>query len=333
MSGGNVAYQLRPNKHVERSLFVELLQKACPNASSQYAYISMGGPQLEDHKLIHHDLGLNKLFSFEEDKIVYGRQQFNRRPACLTCFPGSISDFVNGFDSFIDREKVADKYLIIWLDYASPQRREQLVEFETLLSKLQEKDILKITINANPGTLGELQSGETQQSLFRRRLNFLNEQLGEYLSPTVIENDMTGKRLPPVLSQVIGIAAEKATFNRPRLKPLLLSLFSYQDGNHVMLTATIRLTSSGELEEYIAGLRWEYLPTSWSDVHTINVPLFTAKERLEIESKLPTDDFDALYDQLPFHFYDEKEKANEIAMLQEYARHYRRYPSYFQVII
>ena len=46
MSGGNVSYNIRPNKFVERSLFVESLNLLCPKAPENYLYISLGGPQL-----------------------------------------------------------------------------------------------------------------------------------------------------------------------------------------------------------------------------------------------------------------------------------------------
>jgi hypothetical protein len=58
MSGSEVSYNLRPNKFVERQLFVELLTKICRQPPSKYAYISLGGPQLEDHRLMHRRLAV-----------------------------------------------------------------------------------------------------------------------------------------------------------------------------------------------------------------------------------------------------------------------------------
>jgi hypothetical protein len=252
MSGGNVTYQLRPNKHVERLLFVELVEKIGAYKASTFAYISMGGPQLEDHKLFHQVLGITNLYSFEEDEIIYQRQKFNQRPSCVTCIPRTISDFVVNFEHFIDENALMDKTLVIWLDYASPKRREQLIEFES-------KD--------------------------------------------------------------------------HRITPVLLSQFSYQDSDHIMLTATIRLTIKSEEDDFRKSMKnkWEYLPEAWRDVRHINIPALSAKERLEIDSKLPADDFEALHEKLPFRLHTDNQKSLE--MLREYARHYRRYPSYFQVVL
>lgn len=331
MSGRNVAYQLRPNKHVERLLFVELLEKICLNQASDYAYISMGGPQLEDHRLFHQTLGITNLFSFEEDAIVYKRQLFNQRPSCIKCFQKPINDFISGFDSFLGEEAISNKKIVVWLDYDSTERRKQLIEYQTLLDKLQEQDVVKITLNANPNTLGETQSKETQESLFKRRLDKIRDEIGEYLSPDITSDDMTGSRLVPVLCHAIEVAAEKGTNTRARLKPLLLSLFVYQDSEHQMLTATIRLTNNSDVEQYKTNLKWEYLPSSWQDVKKINMPALSAKERLVIESQLPSNDYNALHNSLPFRLHTDEDAS--LKMLMEYARHYRRYPSYFQVVL
>jgi hypothetical protein len=332
MSGGNIPYQLRPNKHVERILFVEILAKIILNESEKYAYISMGGPQLEDDRLIHQSLGITHLYSFEENPTVFQRQLFNLRPSCVECIQKPIDYLVDSFDNFINDNNLDDKNLVVWLDYTVPnKRREQLIQYHTLLSKLQEQDIVKITINANPATLGERYRNETEKDLLSRRFEKLQTEIGDYLPPDTVAEDMTGNRLAPILCKAIEIAAEKGTSNYSRLTPLLLSLFSYQDGNHLMATATVRLTKVADAQNYKNSLRWDYSPNSWDDVRKINIPSLTAKERLEIDSKLPTSDFQALHSGLPFQLDTDVDVSLEL--LKEYANHYTRYPSYFQVIL
>ena len=85
------------------------------------------------------------------------------------------------------------------------------------------------------------------------------------------------------------------------------------------------------MESYRSSLHWEYLPKDWSDVKYINVPFLTPKERLEIDSKLPADDLTTLYNSLPFKLDTDEEKSR--ILLEEYARHYKRYPSYIQAMI
>ena len=155
MSGGNVSYNLRPNKSVERQLFIELLSKICLSENQDNSvYVSLGGPQLEDHKTIHQLLGFRNLVSIESDQVVYDRQLFNLRPSSVICKKQTTGDFIKDFDDFAADYNA--KRFIVWLDYASANKRyDQLVEYQTLLSKLQADDILKITMNANLDTLGD----------------------------------------------------------------------------------------------------------------------------------------------------------------------------------
>jgi hypothetical protein len=54
-SGGNLPYQLRPNKAVERLLFVDLLSILDHeiHIGRDYGYFGFGGPQMEDFRLLH----------------------------------------------------------------------------------------------------------------------------------------------------------------------------------------------------------------------------------------------------------------------------------------
>lgn len=86
MSGGNVSYNLRPNKYVERHLFIELLAMLVgTNDPARFVYISLGGPQMEDHRLVHQQLNLHNMISLESDEVIHRRQLFNRRPALVNC--------------------------------------------------------------------------------------------------------------------------------------------------------------------------------------------------------------------------------------------------------
>ena len=332
MKGGQVAYNLRPNKFVERQLFVELLTKVCTEPPDQYVYVSLGGPQLEDQRLVHQRLGLKKLISLEADWIIYQRQLFNRRPSFIECRNDSTGDFVHDFDAFAN--SYSEEKFIIWFDYADANtRREQVIEYETLLSQLKDGDLIKITMNANPNTLGEIRSGENQEDAQEKRVEVLQEHLGDYLPEPLEHTEMTGRGFAPILCNVIENASRKAVQDDPRSQPIPLAVFVYQDGPHQMLTVTVRRTRKTEVESFCKEMEsqgWEYLPSDWKDVTRINVPNLTATERLYIEKLLFSKDHETIHDELPFRFDQDQERSLEI--LEAYAAHYRRYPSYFQVV-
>ncbi len=331
MNGGQIAYNLRPNKFVERQLFVELLTKICVGPPEEYVYVSLGGPQLEDQRLVHQRLGLRKLISLEADSVVYQRQLFNRRPSFIKCWKKSTQDFVSNFDTFTN--SYSEEEFIIWLDYADANaRHEQIIEYETLLSQLKDGDIIKITMNANSNTLGEIRSGENQEDGQKKRLEILREQLGDYLPDTIDHTAMTKRGFVPILCNIIENASLTAVQDDPDSQPVPLAAFIYQDGPHQMLTVVVRRTSTNEAQPFCENLQsqeWEYLPLNWQDTTTINVPNLTAIERLHIEKLLFLDDHETIHDKLPFCF--DQDRKTSIEILKAYAAHYRRYPSYFPV--
>jgi hypothetical protein len=278
-------------------------------------------------------LGTENLISLEADPIVHKRQLFNLRPSYIKCREETTADFVSNFDSFVDNYR--DKEFIIWFDYASPrERREQIIEYQTLLGKLQTSDILKITMNANPHTLGEQRSDESVEDIQKRRLEVLNEQLDSFLPATPIEHtQMTKRGIVHILCDAIRISSLNATQNTSK-QAVPLAIFVYQDGPHQMLTVTIRLMQDEDVENFLnelIDLDWEYLPLEWNNFTKINVPNLTAKERLYIEELLFAKDHQDILKELPFQFHSNSQKSLEI--LEEYARHYNRYPSYFQVVL
>lgn len=336
MSAGSVAYNLRPNKYVERHLFIELLNLLTRDYPlDNFVYISLAGPQLEDQKLIHHTLGMNKLISVEADETIWKRQEFNRRPSSMQCFHRSIGEFIDDFASVLRTFEPCT--FVVWLDYASPgQRTEQLQEYGRLLSQLREGDIVKITLNANVATLGEKQAEDTDYQLWKRRYAKFQSQFGAiYPTDNHSPKEMRRDIFTGILCEIVKWVAIQATEARiPGLEPLPLSIFTYQDGHHRMLTITTQLVQSSTKQQVSSKLQqagWGYLPSGWDNITAINVPNLTPKERLIIEAYLPTDDLVNLHDSLPFRFDSDDDES--LRILQAYADHYRRYPSYFQVVL
>ena len=71
MSGERVPYHLRPNKFVERALFVELLSHInAVHPIADYVYVGFGGPYLEDFKILHQHFGIKNMLSLEQEAGV-----------------------------------------------------------------------------------------------------------------------------------------------------------------------------------------------------------------------------------------------------------------------
>lgn len=80
-SGSSLPYRLRQNKSVDRELFLGLLGRLAATLKLEdYQYVGLGGPFLEDFRLIHARLGLKDLVCIEAEENVHKRQLFNAAP-------------------------------------------------------------------------------------------------------------------------------------------------------------------------------------------------------------------------------------------------------------
>ena len=78
-AGSSLPYRLRPNKAVDRELFLSLLMRLAPRLHvEKYHYVGLGGPFLEDFRLVHARLGLATMTCVETEEEVHKRQLFNR---------------------------------------------------------------------------------------------------------------------------------------------------------------------------------------------------------------------------------------------------------------
>ncbi len=148
MSGHAVPYQLRPNKFVERQLFLDILDFVRVwNGPSKYLYAAMGGRFLEDFKQVNSRFAIEHMISIESDKTTCQRQDFNRL-GFIECRKQTSEQFIDGFDRLVSEHP--NKRFLVWLDYTEANKRgKQLGEFRQLVSKLSPGDVAKITLNAN----------------------------------------------------------------------------------------------------------------------------------------------------------------------------------------
>ncbi len=290
MSGADVPYHLRPNKFVDRQLFIDLLSRVGQiRPLANYVYSSMGGKFLEDHRALHMATELRELVSIDENERVVARQNFNKPFESITCLPMTAGSFVDEFPTFSSRYPAGTGF-VTWLDYTAPKDRlTQLQEFSNLVSHLQEFDIVKITLNANVETLGgrgQLPAGFPTIRSFR--LSAFQKQLSQFPSdPT--EDEMVQPTFPRALARSIGCAAQKGIEVVTGAVVYPLAVLAYRDGTHTMLSsACIVLSDRGAraFTEHPAISDWLYRARSWGDVSWISVPDLSVKEKLHIDRLL-----------------------------------------------
>ncbi|WP_051644047.1 O-methyltransferase [Kosakonia radicincitans] len=327
-NGGSIPYHLRQNKAIERSLFIESLRRLNNYTNiSEYVYIGFGGPFLEDFKQVHNLLKINKMISLESDENVFRRQHFNRPLSCidLGATPELSGDFINRYDF--------DEKTIIWLDYAIPSElNTQLNEVVNLVTKLKPKDIFKITLNANPETLGRDPAVRDPRAY---RFDKIKEILTEdFLPINVTEEDVGFKKYPSLLLNALKRAIDKGLQGRNDLRIHPLTSFVYKDGQQMITLTAITLENSDEEEarfiDYSRIRNWPFYSGEWRTPKNINVPVMSLKERIHIESLLPEASVSIIHENLGYYIGSDLPGAN--ADLTNFIEYYKIVPWYSKVL-
>jgi hypothetical protein len=330
MSGESVAYHLRQNKHVDRQLFVEILSHVTRSYPVRKSlYVSFGGVYFEDFKLIHNVFGTEKLLSIEQDPWVMKRQKHNKPFGCIRCEELKSRALVTNINDY--RTEFRDPQLICWLDFASTNRRAQLEDVSILLKNSRAGDVIRVTMNANPGTLGEQREGELVAERDTRRLATLRQKLGDKLPGEVDEKDITVGAFPALLLRMLKLEMSKAMESQPDLQFQPLGSYSYCDAQHTMLTVTGIILETKNIKAFLqqtrirefnfAGLEWE--------LQHINVPLLSQREKLKLDQKYKTAAPSRISRDLGFQVA--KTKSDSDAMLRDYFDFHRYYPHFHRI--
>lgn len=95
---------------------------------------------------------------------------------------------------------------IFWLDFVSPSGLgAQLADYTTLLERLNPGDIVRITLNANPDSLGK--KSENPDSIRAARLETLRSRVKDaYLPPELTAECLTRHNYPITLLKILKAA-------------------------------------------------------------------------------------------------------------------------------
>ena len=318
MSGNSPDYQVRPNKAIDRMLFLNLLMKLnrCCDIS-QYQYIGLGSFSFEEFKLLHNQLYINDMISLEANESVFRRQQLNCPYKCIKTVQKTSGDFIA--DDF-----QRDKPVIIWLDYTEADAvRSQFEEFCTVASRLESKDILRITLNAHPKTLWSNNGGFLAEQARIKRLEVLRDRIGEFLPSGTEPSSLENKQYPKVLLGALKNALYQFDKTSPKKFLPLLSCV-YADGQQMMTITGVMYSGEEEKQVILSALSgWEYLTSEWDKYNQIAIPSFTPIERLLLNQKLPgnVDDLMAVLN-----------NTFSVVNIENYIKYYRYYPNFHQVI-
>ncbi len=332
MSGGtSVPYNLRQNKHVERRLFVDLLD--CIDRwrpLKNYLYVGFGGIYFEDFKLLHSHFAMHKMLSIESEKWVLPRQRKNIPYGCIDHEHCDSGEFIRTVGNYRDKYKVDN--LICWLDFASPtQVAAHLNDVKALLPSFVANDILKVTLVADPYTLAT--TAKPGEDIHEKRLEILVQRLGTQFLPEGLTPDQVREdKYPGVLLGSFQRVVAEAMKESSSLTFQPIGSYVYKDTTQ-MLTITGIVLETTQLEKFIeqTGLRgFDLAGLDWR-LQQINVPDLSLREKLLLDriifKKTATEIETAM------EFTLDEDAEDSIKMIESYVKFYRYYPNFHRVVV
>jgi hypothetical protein len=328
MSAAGLPYRLRPNKFVDRELFLDIISRVVSaRGPRDYAYISMGGAHLVDHFGVFRRTGIEKLYAFDEDNNTVERQKANKPFDQVECKCHGSDELAGRYEQILN-DLGAEK-AVIWLDYTRPrQRLSQLQEVESLAKKLLPGDVLRVTINADTEGLrklkAQLPNGLDFATPNEEWAALLRQQLGEFVPADL--NGFTATSFPGALARCVEAAISSGLAQGEEgVTALPLLSTSYQDTSR-MLSVTVLICSRDE--EAATPPHWDFLPNGWNEVINIDAPDLSLREKGKLDSILHMGSKNAA-DTLGFFLGDSREKSE--ATIKSYTTFRRYYPSFFNI--
>ena len=312
------AYHLRPNKTADRFALLEAikrLEKLHDGGLRDYTYYGLGGPYLEDFRLLYEVCPEIGMVSIENEPETYKRQEFHLPCKTLQLKQGDIT-------SFIAQYSPNDLRSIFWLDYTG-LKYQCFQDFRALLGKITEDSMVKVTLRSEPRDFWIQENGRRNR---KKVDDFYNEFAGVLPNPS---NPPPRKRqdFATLLQKMLRVAATKAfpptatdfTF-------LPVSSFYYKDGTGMFTLTGVVCQNRKKCEvERVFG-DWEFANLTWKQPKLIDVPTLSTKERLHLQHLLPSSDATgkALRETLGYLIEDNIPKT-EVA-LKQYAKFHRYSP-------
>lgn len=312
-------YHLRPNKYVDRCLFVNALERLNSHIKLQkHRYIGFGSYLFDDFKLLHDRLNIDTMISLEADATIYSRAVFNAPYRCINVVNQTSTDFISG-------ENWGEQGSIIWLDYVSPRSLgQQFNDIATLSNTILPYDILRVTFNANADTLGKIDKG------LEARFEKLKSRIGEHIPVGATSDECKKDTYPILLLKCLRVMLSKCFRETKYDKRFVLPLFStiYQDGEHRMLTFTCVILDDHDEEEKIKSHFSDisYVNFEWEKPSLIKIPELTVREMVEINKLLPGSNAEEqLLKDFSFVF------GGNLEEIASYISFYKYYPSFQSV--
>lgn len=307
----SINYSLSPNKTIQRHIVFDALENFDRHISlCSGVYIGFGSVWFSDFILAHKRLGIDKLISIENDPIGAIRARFNAPFRSIEVEEGDSTPVLR---DLVEREDLLNAPWVVWLDYDRSVSQTTADDIETLVTYAPQNSIVILTLDA--GGLGTSPAG---------RADYLRGVLGDAISDELESADFTLENMPEIIGEGVlrFIQGRAVDLGRPGGFVPAFKI-PYKDSAQMVTCGGILCAQAarGTAKACIADPSWPGFPTV-----AVRAPPLTLKEVLTLQRLMPANEnisrkdvqgvgFDLLEDQVA-----------------AYSAHYRRYPTFSQVI-
>lgn len=275
-----IDYRLRPAKHAERVMLIDLFKRMRFAPIETYQYIGFGSVAFIDFRMVHKALGIKELISIEATDVPEEQARFQRNNpyAGLTLYFGHSSAVLPTLD--------LAKRSLVWLDYDGALSRSMANDLATVGRHAPSGSFLGVTFT----TAFPILPAEREKELRR-----LKEEFPDFLAEDTKANAFDGAKYAEFGRSTLGALLEKAISDAdagegdPQKKRQIrqLCFFKYRDGTP-MITVGWVVIASGDLPAFEI-CHFDALPfvRSAEKPFRITIPLVTPLEVREMERQLP----------------------------------------------
>lgn len=302
-------YPLRLNKAIDRFTLIEAIRKLEKISDlSEYTYYSLGGPYLEDFRLLNEFCPEVGMVSIEESRQTLKQQNFHKISRKLDLKEGSLRSFLDSYDSNNTKS-------IFWLDYTKLKLSE-FEEFQILLEKVAVNSVIKITLQA----MARDYSGN--------RAHKFREQFSAFMPNPLSDPPSLTEEYVYLLQDMLQIASQKILPSTGDVIFQPLSSFYYADGVPMFTLTGIVCRKAEQRNIRSIFKSWHCANLDWNKPKEINVPFLSTKERLHLQKHLPFKQPTGrkLLRVLGYTLDGADDPRATVGMLEQYANYYRYYP-------
>ena len=308
-----INYLLRPNKNVERKLFMEMFRRLDePLNMRDHRYIGLGGMWFADFTLIHRKFGLTDLVSIEMRQAK--RALFNRPFECVQVEEGESSSVLPDLD--LDQSPA-----IIWLDYDTDLTGPALNDIEFMTRAAATRSICIVTVKADVRLVRNQKGPDGQKFSDSDAFRYY---VGDLAPVGMADGEIKRSAFPALVGETlfnafshgVTVAGTGTTF-----QPLLN--IAYKDGATMVTVGGVLLGSGSAPVSFEDHGPLPFWPPSTTDPFWIRVPHLTMREKAALDQMMPGNgppSVDSVRERLGFELSQEK--------LAAYHAFYREYPTF-----